>query len=124
MKRVTGIGGIFFKATDPKALAAWYQKHLHLDFGDNLYIALSWKEDKHSDPATVFSFFTEDTNYFQPSVKPFMINFRVEKLDTLLETLRKEGVKVLDETQTMDGIGKFGWIVDPEGNKIELWEPA
>ncbi|MDX1942475.1 MAG: VOC family protein [Saprospiraceae bacterium] len=124
MKRVTGIGGVFFKAKDPKALAAWYQKHLHLEFGDQPYVALHWKNDEHPEPVSVFSFFTEQTDYFKPSEKPFMINFRVENLDALLAALREEGVQVMEATETMEGIGKFGWIVDPEGNKIELWQPA
>lgn len=124
MKRVTGIGGVFFKSKDPKALAAWYQKHLHLEFGDQPYTVLHWKNDEHPEPLSVFSFFEEKTDYFKPSEKPFMINFRVENLDALLAALREEGVQVMDATETMDGIGKFGWIVDPEGNKIELWQPA
>jgi len=124
MKRVTGIGGIFLTAKEPKVLAAWYQKHLHLDFGENVYSVLPWKNDEHSEPMSVFSFFEEQPDYFLPSKKPFMINFRVENLDALLATLREEGVQVMDATETMDGIGKFGWIVDPEGNKIELWQPA
>lgn len=124
MKRVTGVGGVFLKAKDPKALAAWYEKHLQINFQGNTYGLLPWKEDDHPEPQTVFSFMSADDTYFDPSPKPFMINFRVANLDALLQTLRDEGVQVVEATETMDGIGKFGWIVDPEGNKVELWEPA
>lgn len=125
MKRVTGIGGLFIKAKDPQVLAAWYQKHLGIAFGNQSYSALSWKDDPQADNAvTVFSFFGESTQYFEPSKRDFMFNFRVLDLDNLLITLRDEGVRVMPETETMEGIGKFGWILDPEGNKVELWEPV
>lgn len=126
MKRVTGMGGAFFKAKDPKALAAWYEKHLGLNFGGNSYSVLNWEDDPKYDKtgATVFSIFNADTDYFAPSSQSFMFNFRVADLDTLLNTLKGEGANVVDQTQTMEGIGKFGWVIDPEGNKIELWEPA
>ena len=121
MKKVIGIGGVFFKAKDPKAMAAWYQKHLGIDFGDQAYY-----DFQHSDQekgSTAFSFFKSDTKYFEPSEKEFMINFRVENLDELLNALREEGVEIVGEPQAYD-YGKFGWILDPEGNKIELWQPA
>jgi predicted enzyme related to lactoylglutathione lyase len=126
MKRVTGLGGAFFKAKDPKALAAWYEKHLGINFGGNTYGVLFWDEDPKPDKrgTTVFSVFPDNTEYFAPSKNAFMFNLRVENLDWLLDTLKTEGVQVMDDTQTMEGIGKFGWIVDPEGNKVELWEPA
>lgn len=126
MKRVTGLGGMFFKAKDPKALAAWYEKHLGINFGGNTYCALNWEDDPKPDKTgiTVFSIFNEGSDYFSPSTQPFMFNFRVENLDALLTTLQDEGVNVMEETQSMEGLGKFGWIVDPEGNKVELWEPA
>jgi predicted enzyme related to lactoylglutathione lyase len=126
MKRVTGLGGMFFKAADPKALAAWYDKHLGLSFGDSSYHSFFWDEDpQHEGRAmTAFSIFKQDSGYFAPSKQPFMFNLRVENLDWLLETLRSEGVEVMDKAEEMEGIGKFSWIIDPEGNKIELWEPA
>ncbi len=126
MKRVTGLGGAFFKAKDPKALAAWYDKHLGLNFGDNAYSVLFWDEDPKPDKrgTSVFSIFDDNTQYFAPSTNAFMFNLRVEDLDWLLATLKDEGVQVQGDSQFMEGIGKFGWVVDPEGNKIELWEPA
>ena len=120
MKRVTGIGGVFFKAQNPKALAEWYQTHLGIDFGGKVYTDFQFQEREKG--WTAFSFFEADTKYFAPSEKEFMINLRVENLDALLETLRAEGVHVFDETEAGD-YGKFGWILDIEGNKIELWEP-
>ena len=120
MKRVTGIGGIFFKAQDPKALAAWYEKHLGIDFGGKVYTDFQFQEREKGWIA--FSFFDAETKYFDPSAKEFMFNLRVENLFELLKALRDEGVHVFDETEDGD-YGKFGWILDPEGNKIELWEP-
>lgn len=120
MKRVTGIGGIFFKAENPKQLADWYQTHLGIDFGGKVYADFPFAEKEKG--WTAFSLFAADTKYFKPSEKPFMINLRVDNLFTLLDALRAEGVHVFDETETGD-YGKFGWILDPEGNKIELWEP-
>lgn len=120
-KRVTGIGGIFFKSKDSKALGAWYGKHLGLKTDD--YGATFWWKDKNgNDCSTQWSPFSEDTTYFQPSEKQFMQNFRVHDLDTLLVKLKAEGVTIVGETETYD-YGKFGWIMDIEGNKIELWEP-
>jgi catechol 2,3-dioxygenase-like lactoylglutathione lyase family enzyme len=121
MKRVTGIGGIFFKAKNPKALAEWYQKHLGIDFGGKVYADFQFQEKEKGWIA--FSFFGADTNYFAPSEKEFMINLRVENLDELLKILRADGVHVCDDREDGD-YGKFGWILDPEGNKIELWEPV
>ena len=125
MQRVTGIGGFFLKAKDPKALAAWYDKHLGFSFGNNLYISFKWvNEDNPAVPGnTVFSFFKKESTYFDPSASPFMINFRVKDLVTLLEKLKEEGVEIIGEMMEED-YGKFGWIMDPEGNKIELWEPV
>lgn len=120
MKRAIGIGGIFFKSQNPKELAAWYEKHLGIQFGGNTYTAFPFQEKEKG--AIVFSFFGADTDYFQPSEKEFMLNLRVENLHELLEALRSEGVHVFDKTEEYD-YGKFGWILDPEGNKIELWEP-
>lgn len=120
-KRVTGIGGVFFKSNDPKALVAWYDKHLGLktdQYGSTFW----WKDAAGNDCSTQWSPFKEDTKYFQPSEKPFMQNFRVDNLDQLLEDLKQEGVTIVGEPESYD-YGKFGWILDPEGNKIELWEP-
>jgi len=121
MKRVIGIGGIFFKAENPKQLAAWYEKHLGIDFGGKTYSDFQFQ--KREKGWTAFSLFKQDTQYFDPSAKEFMLNLRVENLDALLETLRGEGVHVFDEIEDGD-YGKFGWILDPEGNKIELWQPV
>jgi catechol 2,3-dioxygenase-like lactoylglutathione lyase family enzyme len=126
MKLVTGIGGIFFKANDPEKLAAWYSKHLGLevqDFGgfvfrENDGSAATSKREAY----TLWSPFPADTDYFAPSDKPFMINFRVADLDALLAELRRDGVQV-DERTDKSEFGYFGWIMDPEGNRIELWEP-
>lgn len=120
MKRVIGIGGIFFKASNPEALAEWYQTHLGIDFGGTTYSYFPSQEREKG--GTTFSFFKQDTQYFDPSAKEFMLNLRVDDLDALLETLRAEGVHVFDEKEDGD-FGKFGWILDLEGNKIELWEP-
>ncbi len=121
MKRVIGIGGVFIRAENPKELAAWYQKHLGIDFGGKVYSHFEFSpEDKGG---TAFSLFDKETKYFEPSAKQFMINFRVENLDELLKALRAEGVHVFPEPEDT-GFGKFGWILDPEGNKIELWQPV
>ncbi len=121
MKRVIGIGGIFFKAQNPKALAEWYQKHLGIEFGGKTYSDFQFQEKEKG--WTAFSLFKADTQYFDPSAKEFMLNLRVENLDAVLEILRAEGVRIFDEREDGD-YGKFGWILDLEGNKIELWEPV
>jgi predicted enzyme related to lactoylglutathione lyase len=123
MQRVTGIGGVFIKAKDVKAMTAWYDKHLGTQFGENPYLTFKWinEPDPSVPGSTVFSFFKMDTKYLDPSKSSFMINFRVRDLKSLLETLKKEGVEVVGEMQE-ESYGKFGWIMDPEGNKIELWE--
>ena len=122
MKKVTGIGGIFFKAKDTKVINDWYKKNLGLETG-TYGVSFEWKEKETDKVATTqWAPFKEDTSYFEPSEKEFMINYRVENLDLLLEELKKENVKILDEIQTYD-YGKFLHILDPEGNKIELWEP-
>jgi predicted enzyme related to lactoylglutathione lyase len=119
MKRVTGIGGIFFQAKDPAALGAWYQRHLGIAVQPWGGAAFDW-----TDPGgtTAWSVFPADGDHFAPSRAPFMINYRVDNLAALLQALRDEGCNVLDKTD--DGeYGKFGWVIDPEGNKVELWEP-
>jgi predicted enzyme related to lactoylglutathione lyase len=124
MKNVTGIGGVFIKAKDPEALAKWYAENLGIDFAEGNYVAFRWLNEKAETPGTtVFSFFKESTDYFDPSECKYMINFRVNNLHTLLKTLKQNGVWVADKTEYYD-YGSFGWIMDPEGNKIELWEPV
>lgn len=120
--RVTGIGGFFFKSEDPKALRDWYKKHLGLNT-DDYGCTFWWKDKEGYDCATQWSPFKSDTNYFSPSEKQFMQNFRVENLEELLATLKQEGVQIIGEMENYD-YGKFGWILDIEGNKIELWEPV
>ena len=120
-KRVTGIGGFFFKTKDPSKIKDWYNAHLGLntdDYGSTFW----WKDEEGKKCSTQWSPFKEDTKYFEPSKKEFMINFRVEDLEGLMKVLKKEGVTVVGEIEEYD-YGKFGWILDPEGNKIELWEP-
>lgn len=119
MKRVTGIGGIFFQAQDPAALRAWYQTHLGIDvqaWGGTTF------HGPEADGKTIWSVGAADSGQFAQGTAPFMINYRVADLAALLEALRAEGCNVLDKSD--DGpYGKFGWVIDPEGNKIELWEP-
>ena len=123
MERVTGIGGIFFKAKNPKALAAWYREHLGIDAADFGAI-FRWQDDPGAATAvTVWAPFAEDSNYFAPSTASFMLNFRVRNLDAMLDQLRRAGVTVDDKVMTEEN-GRFGWAMDPEGNRIELWEPA
>jgi len=124
MKRVTGLGGIFFKATDPKKIKEWYGKHLGLPV-DEYGASFRWidLDNNAKVPAlTAWSPFKEDTTYFQPSEKQFMFNYRVENLVELLKVLKEEGVQIVGKMEA-HSYGKFGWIMDPEGNKIELWEP-
>jgi predicted enzyme related to lactoylglutathione lyase len=124
MKRVTGIGGIFFKAQDPKSLKQWYREHLGIDAGE-YGATFNWRADENPDDTgqTLWSPFPHDTKYFDPSEVPFMINYRVADLDGLLVALRAEGVTVEDRVENYD-YGRFAWISDPEGNRIELWEPT
>lgn len=124
MKRVTGIGGIFFKTKDPETLMTWYRDHLGIVPEGDGYVAFQWREkdDPERIGATIWSPFRDDTTYFNPSTSPFMINYRVEDLHGLLAQLRQEGVSVMEEIEETE-YGNFGWIIDPEGNKIELWEP-
>jgi len=126
-KRVTGVGGIFFKAKDSKKLMAWYQKHLGInpEQEGSTTAMFQWREENQADHfgQTVWAIFPNDTKYFDPSSSQFMINFRVSNLRETLEQLRKEGVRVDDNVVEYD-FGKFGWIMDPEGNRLELWEPT
>ena len=123
MKKVTGIGGIFFKCKDPKAINEWYATHL--GFPTTPYgTSFEWRENDDSDKkgVTQWNAFAETTKYFEPSAKEFMINYRVENLETLVAQLKIEGVTIVDDIEDSD-YGKFVHILDPEGNKIELWEP-
>ncbi|MCI4669608.1 MAG: VOC family protein [Bacteroidia bacterium] len=122
-KRVTGIGGIFFKAKDEAGMKDWYGKHLGID-SDKYGHIFWWRdaEDKEKKGTTNWSIMKESTGYFNPSKQSFMINYRVENLDELLDSLKNEGVEVVGEPESHI-YGKFAWILDPEGNKIELWEP-
>lgn len=123
-KRVTGIGGIFVKSNDPEHLRNWYNKHL--GFNANQYGAtFEWLnvEKPEEKGTTVWSTFKNSSDYFTPSQKEYMINLRVEDLEWLLAELRKEGIEQIGEMQVYD-YGKFAHIVDPEGTKIELWEPV
>ena len=120
-KRVTGIGGFFFKSKNPKELVAWYGKHLGLNT-DQYGSTFWWKDKEGNDCSTQWSPFVADTNYFEPSEKQFMQNFRVDDLEQLLKKLSDEGVTIIGDVQSYE-YGKFGWILDVEGNKIELWEP-
>jgi predicted enzyme related to lactoylglutathione lyase len=123
MKRVTRIGGIFFKCKDPGKMREWYKTHLGLN--TNQYgTVFEWRQadDSTKKGFSQWSPFKETTKYFEPSTKDFMINYRVENLTALVEELKKEGVSITDTIETVD-YGKFVHIMDIEGNKIELWEP-
>ena len=123
MKRVTGIGGIFFKAKSPEKLHKWYQKHLGIPLEFPHGGTFHWREKGATgkDAMTVWNLFPKETRYFAPSKSPFMVNYRVSDLKKLVQALRKEGVKVA-KVQDSE-YGRFAWISDPEGNRIELWEP-
>jgi catechol 2,3-dioxygenase-like lactoylglutathione lyase family enzyme len=123
-KRATGIGGIFFKVKDPEATKSWYNKHLGLNT-DKYGTTFEWRssEDPTKKGFSQWSPMKDDTTYFKPSEKDFMINYRVENLLELVEELRAEGVTILDEIETYE-YGKFVHILDPDGHSIELWEPV
>ena len=117
---VTGVGGVFFKAKDPKALAAWYRDVLGLPMEAWGGAALRYDEPKHP-PALIWNAFPDSTTYFAPSTGAFMINYAVDDMNAMLARLKSKGVKILKQTD--DANGRFAWILDPEGHKIELWEP-
>jgi predicted enzyme related to lactoylglutathione lyase len=123
MKKVTGIGGIFFKCKDPNIMKEWYKTHLGIDTND-YGATFEWREDENPDQkgSTTWSPFSESTKYFEPSEKDFMINYRVADLEALVEELKKEGVTIVDKIESYD-YGKFVHIMDVEGNKVQLWEP-
>jgi predicted enzyme related to lactoylglutathione lyase len=122
MKRVIGLGGVFFRARDPKALYEWYRKHLGIE--SSPFAGAMWRSsDAPEVPiSNIFAIFPQDTQYFGPGNPGFMLNLRVDNLPDLLKALREEGVQVDDKMDDSE-YGKFGWITDPEGNRIELWEP-
>ncbi len=124
MKKVTGIGGIFFKCKDPNKMNEWYKTHLGFDTSQ-YGTSFEWRQidDSTKKGVTQWSPFAENTKYFEPSTKDFMINYRVENLEALVEQLKNEGVTIVDKIEAFD-YGKFVHIIDVEGNKIELWEPA
>lgn len=118
MKRVTGIGGIFFKAKDAPALQAWYKRHLGIDVQEWGGAAFTWTDGG----TTIWSIAAAQSDQFAPGTAPFMINYRVEDLHALVAVLREEGCNVLENVDDSE-YGKFGWVIDPEGNKVELWQP-
>lgn len=124
MAKVTGIGGVFFKSTnDNKALSEWYQKHLGLELEPWGGAILKWPDDKSDDGGlTVWNAAAKDTKWFAPSESNFMINYRVDDLDEMLAQLRDAGVEVVSGPESHEN-GKFAWIMDPDGNKVELWQP-
>ena len=122
MKRVIGIGGIFLKCRDHENTRSWYAKHLGVDL-ENWGAQFNFKDDPHPEAYAVLNFFKRSTDYFDPSDSPFMINFRVHDLNAMVDELRKEGVELIGEP-LKEEYGKFAWLLDPEGNKIELWEQS
>ncbi|ROO88512.1 putative enzyme related to lactoylglutathione lyase [Actinocorallia herbida] len=118
MERVLGIGGYFLRAADPETLSAWYRDCLGLDADERSGL---WRQEAGP---TVFAAFASDTDYFGSRTQGSMLNFRVRDLDAMLTQLRAKGADVAAETQDMEGVGRFGWVTDPEGNRIELWQPA
>jgi len=124
MKRVTGIGGIFFKAKDPVALRDWYKRHLGIDVQEWGGAVFPWADESGNATSgmTVWSVGAEGGEHFPPGASPFIINYRVANLDALLTALREEGCNVLEKSPNVEH-GQFGWVIDPEGNKVELWQP-
>lgn len=124
MKRVTGIGGIFIKSKNPDRLRDWYKRHLGIDVQDWGGTAFRWRspENPEGHGQTAWSVFDETSSYFDPSKSPFMVNYRVESLHSLLSALRAEGCTVDAKVEESE-FGKFGWVMDPDGNRVELWEP-
>ena len=124
MARVTGIGGVFLKCKgDSAALAAWYHTHLGMPLEDFGGAVLRWPDDKADDLGlTVWHLADKDSQWFSPSESTFMINYRVDNLDEMLAQLRDGGVNVVSGPESHEN-GKFAWIMDPDGNKVELWEP-
>ncbi len=124
MRRVTGIGGIFFKAKDPEALHGWYKRHLGIDVQEWGGTAFRWTDEKGTPVAgtTAWSVVSAEAHNFAPSTASFMVNYRVEDVRALAKVLREEGCNVLDKIDESE-YGVFAWVIDPEGNKVELWQP-
>ena len=124
MKRVTGIGGIFFKAKDAPTLQAWYKQHLGIDVQEWGGTAFNWTDGEGKPVAgtTAWSIGSAQSDQFAPSTAAFMVNYRVEDLHALIKALREEGCNVLEKIDDSE-YGKFAWVIDPEGNKVELWQP-
>jgi catechol 2,3-dioxygenase-like lactoylglutathione lyase family enzyme len=121
--KIIGIGGIFFKSADPAQTREWYGKHLGLvDKGQGAILPWREKDDPQNERMTVWSVFPATTKYFDPGTGSFMVNYIVDDIDALLERLEKEGVKI-DPKRQDEAYGRFAWIYDPDGNKIELWQP-
>jgi predicted enzyme related to lactoylglutathione lyase len=124
MEKVTGIGGVFFTARDKETLIAWYREMLGLAIADEGYAVLTWSEPAGMpDGATVFAIFDEATTYFEPARAPFMVNFRVADVGAMVAQLRAKGADVEDRIEDTPQ-GRFAWVIDPEGHRVELWEPA
>ncbi len=117
MERVVGIGGYFLRSADPEGLGAWYRDCLGIDADEHGV----WRQGPG---LTVFATFESATDYFGSRSQQTMLNFRVQDLDAMLSQLRSKGAEVSDEIQAMEGVGRFGWVTDPEGNRVELWQPA
>lgn len=123
MARVTGVGGVFFKASDPKKLASWYAQHLGLQLEDFGGAILRWPEDQANDDGlTVWHLAERDGDWFQPSDSSFMINYRIDDMDGMIQQLTEGGVEIVKGPEEHEN-GRFAWVMDPEGNKVELWEP-
>jgi predicted enzyme related to lactoylglutathione lyase len=123
-ERVTGIGGVFLKARDVAALKDWYRSKLGVVFEDGPYAVFRWREPGRDEPgSTVWALFPDETDYFGSPDQRAMVNFRVRDLDAMLDQLRAAGVRIVDQRHE-DENGRFAWAVDPEGNRIELWQPA
>jgi catechol 2,3-dioxygenase-like lactoylglutathione lyase family enzyme len=122
--RILGIGGIFFKSADRDQMREWYSKHLGLaDKGQGMMLPWREHDDPQKEQVTVWSVFAASSKYFDPSPAPFMINYIVDDMDALLDRLKQEGVKI-DDKRVNESYGRFAWIYDLDGNKIELWQPA
>ncbi len=121
---VTGLGGVFYRSQNPEALKKWYENNLGLPCDQYGYL-FAWRQEHDPDKKgfTQLGIFQSDTDYFQPSSKPFMINFRVDDVSLMVEKLKKAGLQVVGEIEEYE-YGKFAWVMDPEGHKIELWEPV
>lgn len=123
MERVTGIGGIFFKVKNPEKLRTWYSEHLGIEIAEYGGSAFLWVEDDAPGQGmTIWSIFPDESNYFDPSPSSFMINYRVRDLDAMLSQLRGAGVQTIGDVEESE-YGRFAWVLDPEGNKLELWQP-